>query len=78
MPSSPEELILFDYSSDTASDFPLPETYEKEPYDSSYWSSNEIKTILIPWLPYFSYCTGHGRHIILYDLLESTDCDLIK
>lgn len=78
MLESPDGLILFDYAPEDTKSFPVPLLSDKEPYDSSYWSSNEMQTVLIPWLPYFSHCQGHGRHIILYDLLESEDCTIVK
>ena len=37
-------------------------------FDSSYW--NNIDTVALPWIPFFSRCTQQDKRIILYDVLE--------
>ncbi|KRX03661.1 hypothetical protein PPERSA_04213 [Pseudocohnilembus persalinus] len=79
MPDSVTGVLIFDYVSQNTDLFPDHIEYSKQPYDRSYWSSQDAETILMPWIPYFSHCKGYGRHIVLYELLENEDkCNLVK
>ncbi|KAL4446652.1 hypothetical protein ABPG74_005590 [Tetrahymena malaccensis] len=56
--------------------FPSPPTYSSQPFDTTYWQN--INTVLIPYIPFFSFCNGFGRHILLNEVFESIQyCNLI-
>lgn len=49
---------------------PVRKNLDKDVYDSTFWDSNQINALMMPWLPFFSNCEGYDSRIVLYDLLE--------
>ena len=31
---------------------------DKDVFDSTYWDSKQINTVVMPWIPFFSNCEG--------------------
>ena len=77
MPPDRSTNVFFDFTSMDDNLFIQPQTYAKAPFDHSYWSTYQVNTLLIPYVPYFSYCKGYGRYLYLYQLTENPqECSL--
>ena len=51
--------------------------YDKDVYDSTFWQSRQIDSVIMSWIPYFSNCEGYDHRMILYDVLEfDSACNL--
>jgi hypothetical protein len=78
MPDQIEGSVLLDVAEIEGGAFPHHKSFSKQPYDFSYWIDKEINMILIPYVPYFSYCSNRGRYMMVYELFESEElCSLI-
>ena len=49
---------------------PRPKRLTKDVYDSNFWGSKQINSVVMPWIPFFSNCDGFGSHIVLYEAFE--------
>lgn len=79
MPTTSKGNVLFDVTKLQNDLFPAHKTFPKQPFDQAYWITEETSTVAVPWLPFFSYCKGHGRYPMLYNLLEDADkCKLVS
>ena len=43
-----------------------------------FWNVERVKTVAMPWLPFFSNCDGFDSHVIVWDLLEQPEGRLAK
>lgn len=62
--------LLVDYIPITNKSFTYDHNIEEDPFTSTYWASENLKGLVLPWIPYFSNCAGYDSRILLYDLLE--------
>ena len=44
--------------------------YTKDVFDSTYWQSLQVTTVVMSWFPFFSNCEGYDTNIIFYDIME--------
>ena len=44
--------------------------YTKDVFDSTYWQSLQVTTVVMSWFPFFSNCEGYDTKIIFYDIME--------
>jgi len=42
----------------------------KDVFDTNFWGSKQINSVVMPWIPFFSNCDGFGSHIVLYEAFE--------
>jgi len=68
---NPSDQVIIDFPIET---FPPGLSYEnltttETVYDTSYW--NDFTTVLIPWVPFFTYCGGQDKRLYFYDILEN-------
>ncbi|CAK0820555.1 unnamed protein product [Prorocentrum cordatum] len=40
---------------------------------SAFWTSTNLETVAMPWLPFFSHCDTFDSHIVIWDLFEQPD-----